>query len=68
MSNGSRHLDAITWQRANRHGFLLGVTLAELVLIALFVLLLPLGSFLRIEIVLVDRRRRSKRASWAARS
>ncbi len=41
--------DAITHQRANRRGFLLGITLAELMLITLFVLLLLLGNFQRIE-------------------
>ena len=39
----------ITHQRANRRGFLLGITLAELMLITLFVLLLLLGNFQRIE-------------------
>ena len=41
--------DVITHQRANRRGFLLGITLAELMLITLFVLLLLLGNFQRIE-------------------
>ena len=41
--------DVITHQRANRRGFLLGITLAELMLITLFVLLLLLANFQRIE-------------------
>ena len=41
--------DSINHQRANRRGFLLGITLAELMLITLFVLLLLLGNFQRIE-------------------
>ena len=41
--------DVNTNQRANRRGFLLGITLAELMLITLFVLLLLLGNFQRIE-------------------
>ena len=41
--------DVINNQRANRRGFLLGITLAELMLITLFVLLLLLGNFQRIE-------------------
>lgn len=41
--------DSINHQRANRRGFLLGITLAELMLITLFVLLLLLGNFERIE-------------------
>ena len=41
--------DSIHHQRANRRGFLLGITLAELMLITLFVLLLLLGNFQRIE-------------------
>ena len=41
--------DVIAHHRANRRGFLLGITLAELMLITLFVLLLLLGNFQRIE-------------------
>ena len=43
------NVDIVDKQRANRRGFLTGITLAELMMITLFVLLLLLGNYQRVE-------------------